>query len=164
MNKIIITGNLGQDAEEKQFPGGDKYWVLNVATTERWKDKEGNKQEKTTWHRCQLTGKYDNLIPYLRKGQQIAVIGTQRHEKYEFKDRTTNSPVMYDNKPINMSMAFIKVESVELLGGPRNDNQQQAASTTQAGAAQPQAAQAGAAQTTTQQPPPDIPVQDDLPF
>ena len=143
MNLIIITGNLGQDAQEKAFPDSTKYWVLNIATTEKWNNKDGEKQEKTTWHRCQLTGKYDKLIPYLRKGQQVCVNGLQRHEQYDFKDQATNQPVMFGDKPIKMTMSFIRVNSIELLGGAKND--------TQAPAAAPQAQQAAAPQAAAPQ-------------
>ena len=143
MNKIFLTGNLGQDAQEKSFQDGTKYWVLNVATTEKWKNKEGEKQEKTTWHRCQLTGKYDNLIPYLKTGQQVGIFGQQRHESYNFQDQTTKTDVEFNGKPIKMSMSFVRIDNIELLGGAKSDNNQgqaAAASTAApAAAAQPQA-------------------------
>jgi single-strand DNA-binding protein len=155
MNLIIITGNLGQDAQEKNFQGGQKYWVLNVATTETWIDKDKNKQSKTTWHRCQLTGNYDNLIPYLRKGQQVAIRGLQRHELYDFKDQNNGNVVQYNDKPIKMTMSFIKVERIELLGSANKENNSQSSG----------ASASASATTSTDNAPTPLPQnEDDLPF
>jgi single-strand DNA-binding protein len=164
MNKIILIGYLGGDAEEKTFANSQqKYWTFSLATTETWKDKDGNKQEQTTWHRCQIVGNYEKLVPYLAKGQQVAIMGTQRHESYEYK--SNGVPVVFDNKPIKMTMSFVKVANIELVGGSKSAQPAQTTEPAQAQPAQAQPAQAASAPTQN-----DEPVQqpasgpDDLPF
>ena len=76
VNKVILVGNLGRDAELRYTPGGAAVATLNLATTEVWNDKAGQKQEKTEWHRIVLWGKTaESLNEYLTKGKQIYVEG-----------------------------------------------------------------------------------------
>ena len=56
VNKVILVGNLGRDAELRYTPGGAAVATLNMATTEVWNDKSGQRQEKTEWHRVVLLG------------------------------------------------------------------------------------------------------------
>jgi single-strand DNA-binding protein len=72
VNKVILVGNLGRDAELRYTPGGAAVATLNMATTENWTDKSGQKQEKTEWHRVVFWGKVaESLTEYLTKGKQI---------------------------------------------------------------------------------------------
>ena len=72
VNKVILVGNLGRDAELRYTPGGAAVATLNLATTEVWTDKSSQKQEKTEWHRVILWGKQaESLQEYLTKGKQI---------------------------------------------------------------------------------------------
>ena len=57
VNKVILIGNLGRDPETRYTTGGDAITNLNIATSEQWKDKSGEKQEKTEWHRVVLFGR-----------------------------------------------------------------------------------------------------------
>ena len=76
VNKVILVGNLGRDAELRYTPGGAPVATLNLATTEVWNDKGGQRQEKTEWHRVILWGKTaESLSEYLVKGKQIYVEG-----------------------------------------------------------------------------------------
>ena len=76
VNKVILVGNLGRDAELRYTPGGAAVATLNLATTEVWNDKGGQRQEKTEWHRIVLWGKQaESLQEYLTKGKQIYVEG-----------------------------------------------------------------------------------------
>ena len=76
VNKVILVGNLGRDAELRYTPGGAPVATLNMATTEVWNDKGGQRQEKTEWHRVVLWGKTaESLSEYLVKGKQIYVEG-----------------------------------------------------------------------------------------
>jgi single-strand DNA-binding protein len=76
VNKVILVGNLGRDAELRYTPGGAAVATLNMATTEVWNDKAGQKQEKTEWHRVVLWGKTaESLAEYFTKGKQIYVEG-----------------------------------------------------------------------------------------
>ena len=88
VNKVILVGNLGRDAELRYTPGGAPVATLNLATTEVWNDKaSGQKQEKTEWHRIVLWGKQaESLSEYLTKGKQIFVEGRLQTRKWQDKD------------------------------------------------------------------------------
>ena len=88
VNKVILVGNLGRDAELRYTPGGAAVATLNLATTEVWNDKtSGQKQEKTEWHRIVLWGKSaESLNEYLTKGKQIYVEGRLQTRKWQDKD------------------------------------------------------------------------------
>src|SRR5437763_15669989 len=87
VNKVILVGNLGRDAELRYTPGGAAVATLNMATTEVWNDKAGQKQEKTEWHRIVLWGKSaEALSEYLTKGKQIYVEGRLQTRKWQDKE------------------------------------------------------------------------------
>jgi single-strand DNA-binding protein len=88
VNKVILVGNLGRDAELRYTPGGAPVATLNLATTEVWNDKaSGQKQEKTEWHRIVLWGKSaESLSEYLTKGKQIFVEGRLQNRNWQDKD------------------------------------------------------------------------------
>src|SRR3954463_2363361 len=88
VNKVILVGNLGRDAELRYTPGGAPVATLNLETTEVWNDKNsGQKQEKTEWHRIVLWGKSaESLSEYLTKGKQIYVEGRLQTRKWQDKD------------------------------------------------------------------------------
>ncbi len=89
VNKVILVGNLGRDAELRYTPGGAPVATLNLATTEVWNDKAGQKQEKTEWHRVMLWGKSaESLNEYLVKGKQIYVEGRLQTRQWDDKDGT----------------------------------------------------------------------------
>ena len=88
VNKVIIVGNLGRDAEVRQTTGGAAVATISVATTEVWNDKSsGERQEKTEWHRVVIWGKTaENLKDYLTKGKQIYVEGKLQTRKWQDRD------------------------------------------------------------------------------
>jgi single-strand DNA-binding protein len=87
VNKVILVGNLGRDAELRYTPGGAAVSTLNIATTEVFKDREGQKKEDTQWHRVILWGKTaESLQDYLTKGKQIYVEGKLQTRKWKDKD------------------------------------------------------------------------------
>jgi single-strand DNA-binding protein len=87
VNKVILVGNLGRDAELRFTPGGAAVSTINMATTEIWNDKAGQKQEKTEWHRVVLWGKTaESLNEYLTKGKQIYVEGRLQTRQWDDKD------------------------------------------------------------------------------
>jgi len=84
VNKAILVGNLGRDAELRYTQGGTAVATLNLATTERFNDKNGQRQEKTEWHRVVLWGKTaESLAEYLTKGKQIYVEGRIQTREWE---------------------------------------------------------------------------------
>ena len=87
VNKVILVGNLGRDAELRYTPGRLAGRDLNLATTEIWNDKAGQRQEKTEWHRVVLWGKTaESLNEYLTKGKQIYVEGRLQTRQWDDKD------------------------------------------------------------------------------
>jgi len=87
VNKVILVGNLGRDAELRYTPSGAAVASLNLATTETWNDKSGQRQEKTEWHRVVLWGKQaESLQEYLVKGKQIYIEGKLQTRQWDDKD------------------------------------------------------------------------------
>ena len=87
VNKVILVGNLGRDAELRYTPGGAAVSTLNLATTEVWNDRNNQRQEKTEWHRVVLWGKpAESLQEYLTKGKQIYVEGKLQTRQWDDKD------------------------------------------------------------------------------
>ena len=106
VNKVILIGNLGRDPETRYMPDGGAITNISVATTDVWKDKNGEKQEKTEWHRVAFFGKLAEIAgEYLKKGSQVYVEGrlqTRKWQDKEGKDRWTTE---------------IKADKIVLLGG-----------------------------------------------
>lgn len=89
VNKVILIGNLGGDPEIRYTGTGTAVCELRLATSESWKDKQGQKQERVEWHRIVVWGKdAENAGKYLAKGRQIYVEGRIQTRKYEAKDGT----------------------------------------------------------------------------
>ena len=87
LNKVLLIGNLGRDPEIRYLPSGDAVASLNIATTETWKDKSGEKQEKTEWHRVSMFGRLAEIAgEYLKKGSQVYIEGRIETRKYPDKD------------------------------------------------------------------------------
>lgn len=87
VNRVLLVGNLGADAELKVIGKGDKATSvinLRVATSESWKKEDGTREERTEWHQVSLFGKRaEGLAPHLLKGQTIFVEGRLRTRTYE---------------------------------------------------------------------------------
>lgn len=76
LNKACLLGNVGQDPEIKVFDNGNKVANFSVATTENWKNKDGEKQSATEWHRIAVFGKLADIVEqYVKKGQQLYIEG-----------------------------------------------------------------------------------------
>jgi single-strand DNA-binding protein len=89
MNKVVIMGRLGQDPETRYMPSGAAVTNISVATSERWKDKNGEQQEKTEWHRVvgfQRTAEI--MAEYLHKGDQVLLEGKLQTRKWEKEGQT----------------------------------------------------------------------------
>jgi single-strand DNA-binding protein len=84
VNKVILVGNLGNDPEMKYTQGGMAICTLSLATTTVRKDKDGNQQEKTEWHRVKLFGKLGEIAgEYLKKGRSAYIEGRIEYGSYE---------------------------------------------------------------------------------
>jgi single-strand DNA-binding protein len=87
VNKVILIGNLGADPETRYLPSGDAVTNIRIATTENWKDKSGEKQEHTEWHRISFFGRLAEVAgEYLKKGSPVYVEGRIRTRKWQDKD------------------------------------------------------------------------------
>ncbi|TXH77536.1 MAG: single-stranded DNA-binding protein [Lysobacteraceae bacterium] len=87
INKVILVGNLGDDPETKYTQGGMAVTKVRLATTSVRKDRDGNTQERTEWHRVTFFGKLGEIAgEYLRKGSQVYVEGSIRYDKYTGQD------------------------------------------------------------------------------
>ncbi len=87
INKVILVGNLGNDPDVKYTQGGMAVTRISLATTSVRNDRDGNKQERTEWHRVVFFGKLGEIAgEYLRKGSQVYVEGELRYDKYTGQD------------------------------------------------------------------------------
>lgn len=164
VNKVILVGNLGQDPEVRYMQSGDAVANLTLATSETWKDKQGNQQEKTEWHKVVIFGKLAEIAgEYLKKGSQVYFEGKLETRKWQ------------DQSGADRYSTEVKVDSfdgvMQMLGSKQSgDNNQQSQPKPQAAqqtpqqrpAPQPQAQQQAPQQNFT----PDLDEgwDDDIPF
>ena len=99
VNKVILIGNLGRDAETKFTPSGQARTTFSIATTRNWKDKQtGEWKEQTDWHNIVVWGQ-ERVAEYLKKGKQVFVEGRLTTRSYETNEGKTNyvTEVVSDN-------------------------------------------------------------------
>jgi single-strand DNA-binding protein len=156
VNKVILVGNLGNDPEVRYMPNGNAVANLSLATSESWKDQQGNPQERTEWHRLTMYRRLAEIAgEYLRKGSQIYVEGKLQTRKWQ------------DNNGQDRYTTEIIVDQMQMLGSRNQQGQQSQGGYQQAPAQQNQPYQN---QPTPQQPnnppmaEPDLDFDDDIPF
>ncbi|MFZ2300629.1 MAG: single-stranded DNA-binding protein [Gallionella sp.] len=102
VNKVILIGHLGKDPEVRYMPNGEAVANVSIATSENWKDKSGEKQEKTEWHNLVFYKRLAEIVgEYLKKGSQIYVEGRLQTRKWQTKegqDRYTTEIVVNEMK------------------------------------------------------------------
>ena len=116
VNKVILMGNLGRDPEVRFMPNGDAVCNFSIATTDSWKDKAGERQEKTEWHNIVMYRRLAEIAgEYLKKGRPVYLEGRLQTRKWQTKegqDRYTTE---------------IIADSMQMLGGrdgaPTQDSQ-----------------------------------------
>lgn len=109
VNKVIVVGRLGTDPEVKTITGGNTVARLSVATSENWTDKQGQKQERTEWHRIVVWGKLAELCgKFLSKGRQVYVEGRLQTRSWE------------DQQGQKRYATEIVANTVQFLGGGQN--------------------------------------------
>ncbi|MDW3207528.1 MAG: single-stranded DNA-binding protein [Alphaproteobacteria bacterium] len=87
LNKVILVGNLGQDPDVRSLQSGDKVANLSVATNERWRDREGNNQERTEWHRVVIFGRTAEVAErFLKRGSKVLIEGQLQTRKWQGQD------------------------------------------------------------------------------
>ena len=90
LNKATLIGNLGSDPEIRTIPSGARVAQFSLATTRQWTGKDGNKQEKTEWHRIVVWDKMVDVIErWVKKGDRLYVEGAIEYRQYEDKDGVT---------------------------------------------------------------------------
>lgn len=115
VNKVIVLGNLGADPELRYTQSNMAVATLSVATTEKWKDKEGNGQESTEWHRIVVWNKQaENCAKYLAKGRSVYVEGKLQTRSWD--DKQTGQ---------KRYATEIVAQMVQFLGGNPNNQQGQ---------------------------------------
>ncbi len=106
INKVIIVGTLGQDPDVKYTASGSPVVNVSVATNENWKDKQGEAQERTEWHRIVIFGKIAEVAAqYLKKGSQVYFEGkiqTRKWQDQSGQDRYTTEIVIDMNGTMQM--------------------------------------------------------------
>jgi len=109
-NQCSFIGNLGNDPEVKYTASGTTVATISLGVSEQWKNKEGEKQERTEWVRATAFGKLGDIIgEYLKKGNLVFIQGKMRTDKYTDKDGVEK----YATKII--------IDEMKMLGGKRDD-------------------------------------------
>ena len=144
VNKAILVGNLGRDAEMRFTAGGTPVATVSIATTERFTDRDGQKREDTQWHRIVIWGKTaESLHEYLTKGKQIYVEG-----RIQTRDWT-------DKEGKQQRTTEIRADRIVLLGGGGGEGR---------GGPRPSRERYDAGDHAADSTPVDAPHDDDIPF
>lgn len=125
VSKTILIGNLGQDPEVKYLPNGDAVCNFTLATSEKWKDKQGQPQEKTEWHRCVVFKRPAEIIgEFARKGSKMYIEGKNETRKWQSKSGEDH----YSTEVKVREFQFLspKSEQSEQVQQQRQDTQQEA--------------------------------------
>lgn len=105
LNKVILIGNLGRDPDIRYLPSGEAVANFSIATTESWKDKSGQRQEKTEWHRIVTYRRLAEIAgEYLKKGSQVYIEGrleTRKWQDKEGNERQTTDVVASEMKMLS---------------------------------------------------------------
>ena len=106
VNKAIIVGRVGQDPDMRYLPNGDAVANLSIATSEKYKDKQGAMQENTEWHRVSFFGKTAEVCgKYLKKGSLVFVEGSIKTRKWQ------------DKEGVDRYTTEIRGDKMQMLGG-----------------------------------------------
>lgn len=136
INKVILIGNLGRDPEVRYLPDGGAITNISIATTEVWKDKSGEKQERTEWHRVAFFGRLAEIAgEYLKKGSQVYVEGSLRTRKWQDKEGQER----YTTEIVASEMKMLGSR-----GGGAEPMTREAPAAAEGGGAKPQAKKGGA--------------------
>lgn len=123
VNKVILIGNLGRDPEIRTTQGGSRVASLSIATSETWKDRNGDRQERTEWHRVVVwaEGLVKLVEQYTRKGQKIYVEGQLQTRKWtdnKGQEQYTTEIVI---QPYKGTITLLDAQRSGGNGGSRDD-------------------------------------------
>lgn len=163
INKVIIVGNLGNDPEIRYMQNNNAVANLSIATSESWNDQQGQRQERTEWHRVVMYRRLAEIAgEYLKKGSQVYIEGklqTRKWQDQQGQDRYTTEIVANEMQMLGGNTGGNQGGGMN-QGGMNNDNNR--------GGYQPAPRQNAPQQTSPapQQPmaEPDIDFDDDIPF
>ena len=146
VNKVILVGNLGNDPEVRYMPNGNAVANLSLATSESWKDQQGQVQERTEWHRLTMYRRLAEIAgEYLKKGSQIYVEGKLQTRKWQ------------DQQGQERYTTEIIVDQMQMLGAREGGQGSQ-------GGGYQQRPQGGQNQQKPPMAEPDFDFDDDIPF
>jgi single-strand DNA-binding protein len=130
MNKVILIGNIGGEIKTKTFDSGNQVAEFSLATSEKYKDKNGQVQKETTWHNVVVWGKLAQVVTtYCAKGSKLMIEGKIKNEQYE-KDGQTK----YVTKIVCNNFEMLGSNSQQSQQtAPQQQNQQQSTQTTEVG-------------------------------
>lgn len=118
INQVVLSGNVGQDPEVRTFEGGNKKARFSLATTKKWKAKDGTPKEETQWHRIEVWGNLAEIAEnYVKSGCGLVVSGELTYETYTNKDG------------VEKTSTIIKASNVHLMKRPGDSTGQQQQST-----------------------------------
>lgn len=111
VNRVILIGNVGNDPEVRFMPNGDAVANFSIATTDQWKDKSGQKQEATEWHRIVMYRKLAEIVQsYVKKGASLYIEGRLQSHKWT------------DKAGIERTTIQIIGEQLRMLGGKQDNH------------------------------------------
>jgi single-strand DNA-binding protein len=117
VNKVILIGRLGQNPEVRHTPSGQSVANFTLATNESWTDKQGQKQERTEWHRVVVWGKLADLCgQYLSKGRQCFIEGKLQTRQWQDKDGQTK----YTTEVLASTVQFLGGNAQQGAGAGQN--------------------------------------------
>jgi single-strand DNA-binding protein len=121
VNKVILVGNLGADPEARSLNNGGEVVNMRVATSENWKDKDGNRQEKTEWHNVVIFNENLGRVAksYLRKGSKVYLEGQIQTRKWQ--DQTGNDRYTTEIVINRFRGELVLLDAREGGGGGRSD-------------------------------------------
>lgn len=170
LNKVLLIGRLGQDPEKRVTPQGASVVTLSLATSEKYKDRSGNLQEKTEWHRVVFWNQQAETIEkYCKKGSQLYIEGRLQTKEWQDKDGGKR----WSTEINGSSFQFLDSPNQSREGGNPNNPQQGYQNNSggfQQGSGGNQTSSGGDfqnapnSQDSNNEPPPDDFVEDDIPF
>ena len=155
VNKVILVGRLGRDPEVRYLPNGEAVANFGLATSENWKDRNGEKQERTEWHNIVMYRKQAEIAgQYLKKGAQVYITGRIQSRKYTGKDG------------IERTAYEIIAGEMKMLGSKQDGSHSEASDTKPAPPAKPTANQYAQAKGAGRAPSTKVvdDLDDDIPF
>jgi len=116
VNKVILLGRVGKDPEVRSFDNGNKVANFSLATSETWKDKNGEKQESTEWHNVSVFGKLADIVEsYVLKGQELYIEGKIKTRSWDDQNG--------DKKYTTEIVLNVFGDKLQMIGGKKQDDE-----------------------------------------